>query len=422
MVGTAGHVRSISHRRVTHGVGIWLTSTTGVIDLKLVNGRLLPRKEQRVRVFLRKLFDQREPRRNEWVLPPVLSSPDDHVEVDPPVTRQDLESKFAKRGIIGSVTEINIGPVVTTYDYELDDKVTGRKLDKALPDVARQLGVRSIRNAGARVGSPAISLEVPNNWQHPVDLLGYLPLDGIIPVPLGMDTRGQFGSFDLTIAPHLLVAGASGSGKSVFLNSLITGILAQKNPDEVSFLMIDPKRVELTQYAGIPHLGDEIAVSINDAAQLLRTLTDVMDNRYRRLRSAGVRDIGGISGMPRVVLVVDEFASLISQMPGVDLTVARIAAEGRAAGIHVVIATQHPIVKYVTSAIKANFTTRIAFLVATGTNSRVVLDQKGAEDLLGHGDMLVMAPWLPGELRRYHGPMVSHGDIEDIVNHWRIQA
>lgn len=381
-----------------------------------------------MQVFLRKLLGKEEPRRRrDWVLPPAPELLDHDEAQGVPVDRRELQARLHEFGVISEVIEINTGPVVTTYDIALLEGTRGRLLDRNLPDVARTLGVASIRNAGPRRGSPAISLEIPNEAPQPVYLnTGRInPRAFDIPVPLGVDTRGIFEVVDLTKAPHLLIAGATGTGKSTFLHAMITSILATKTPDEVSFMFIDPKRVELAQYDGIPHLAEKTAFDMWNAADMVRTIVRMMDERFRRIRNAGVRDIENYnalcpdSPMPRIVLLIEEFASLITQLPNIDTTIARIAAEGRAAGIHAVLATQNPIVKYVTSSIKANFTTRICFKVPTGVNSRVVLDQNGAEDLLGYGDMLVMSPYFPGQLRRFHGAMADH---EQVVNHWRLQA
>lgn len=250
-------------------------------------------------------------------------------------------------------------------------------------------------------------------------------------IALGQSVSGAPVSADLSGMPHLLIAGATGSGKSVCVNSIIASILALNEPDDVKFIMVDPKRVELTGYNGIPHLVAPVVTDVERIIGVLKWVTREMDDRYKRFSESGSRNITDFNKhrdpattaqMPYIVVIIDELADLMMIAPEeTERTITRIAALARATGIHLVIATQRPSVDVVTGLIKANFPARIAFAVSDGTNSRVILDQPGAERLLGRGDMLYMSGNSPAPVRM-QGVFVSDMEIDNIVRYWKMQA
>ena len=346
----------------------------------------------------------------------------------PPVSHEVLERKLFARKVPGQVVEIHTGPVVATYHVVLKDHVRVAQLERELVDLARVCKVSSMRVAGSDPALSAVSLEIPMNNR------GNIPLGSIvdaglhdlgIPVVLGADTKGEVVVKDLTKMPHLLVAGATGSGKSVFLNSLITSILLTKRPHEVQFMMIDPKRVELAPFKGIPHLTWPVATDVVDAISLIKDAIDIMEARYDVLAQHEVRNIQDyndsvsfLEQRPRLVIVIDEFANLIYQHKKIDAEIAQLAAKGRAAGVHLVVATQRPSVDVITGIIKANFDKRIAFKCSTKVDSGVILDRNGgASSLLGNGDGLFM----DSGLSRFQGAYVSDDEIRQVVNHWSTQ-
>src|SRR5574341_2431304 len=282
-----------------------------------------------------------------------------------------------------------------------------------------------------------MGIEVPNVETSLVALRdvmeseAFTKLKGTLRLGLGQDVSGTSICADLTQMPHLLIAGTTGSGKSVCVNAIITCLLLQNTPDDLKVMMVDPKRVELTGYNGIPHLLGPVVVDLERVVASLQWIAREMDERYRRFAKAGARNIAdfnqrvatsGEKKMPYFVVIIDELADLMMLAPDeTERTITRLAQLARATGIHLVIATQRPSVDVVTGLIKANFPARIAFAVASGVDSRVILDQPGAERLLGRGDMLYQAPDAPGPIR-LQGVFVSDHEIQRLVEYWRAQA
>jgi S-DNA-T family DNA segregation ATPase FtsK/SpoIIIE len=264
-------------------------------------------------------------------------------------------------------------------------------------------------------GTSLVGVEVQNEKPASVGLRASVKaLKGRLPVSLGVDTAGNPRSMDLASTPHLLVAGQTGSGKSVFLNSLIVSLIYSKTPDEVKLVLVDPKRVEMSAYKGMPHLLRPVVTDPEGAVEALEGLVDEMEDRYSRLEAKGARNIEGFGpGMPYIVCVVDEMADLMDAA-GKRLTdlVVRLAQKSRAVGIHLVLATQRPDVKVLNGRIKANIPARIAFQVVSQTDSRVILDEGGAERLAGRGDMLVRTT---GDPERFHGAWVSDSEIAAVA-------
>jgi len=290
----------------------------------------------------------------------------------------------------------------------------------------RRVSVKSIINA-ARDISIAIDvscvyiredngvwLEVPKENRSTVTLddVGE-PRNYTLPVRLGLTTRGSPVSIDLAnpISPHLLVAGATGSGKSVCINSVICGLVERYTPNELQLILIDPKRIELARFKELKHLKRDVITSVYDAENALKKLIRQMELRYENMERYGYTDISQADG-PRIVVVIDEYADLVLQIPLIPLLVAKLAQKGRAAGIHLVLATQRPSVDVIDGVIKANFPARIAFSVATNTDSRVILDRSGAERLTGMGDGLLL---LAGKITRFQGAFVDDDSIGELV-------
>lgn len=366
----------------------------------------------------------------EWELPVVDDLPEDNPEIinhcKANVEMNDLAKVLQSFGIYATVKDYYLGPSVTTYQLELPPGFKLTKLTRNLEDIARDLGVPAVMVNTDCHGK--IGLEIDNSKKLTVSFKEQLKnlqrqsaLDIKIPLVLGEDTLGNSQFTDITDLPHLLVAGATGSGKSVFLHSLICSILATRKPDQVQLMMVDPKQVEFQAYKRVPHLREPIAYDQEDADKLLDVAVDLMEERFSMLTQHDVRNIAEYADktgneLPYVVFVIDEYADLMlmgtaKERKTTEQKIARIAQKARAVGIHLVLATQKPLNTVVTSVIKANLQTRAAFSVASGTDSRVVLDQKGAEMLSGHGDMLykdgsgksirIQAPWMPNDLIRY---------------------
>jgi DNA segregation ATPase FtsK/SpoIIIE-like protein len=388
-------------------------------------------------------------RHKEWKLPSyaALLMPGSEGDID----RESLlrrariiEDTLNSFGAPGKVVEVNTGPVITQFGVEPDYLVTrgGKKnrvkvgaiaqLDK---DLQLALGAKSIRIEAPVPGKGYVGIEVPNDVPSLVSLRDVMESDNFkkirspLAIALGQSVDGAPISADLTGMPHLLVAGTTGSGKSVLVNAIITSLLIQNTPDRVKFIMVDPKRVELTGYNGIPHLVAPVVVDLERIVGVLKWVTREMDERYKRFSNAGARNIDDYNAhlpvdaewMPYIVVIVDELADLMMLAPDeTERVITRIAALARATGIHLVIATQRPSVDVVTGLIKANFPARIAFAVASGVDSRVILDQPGAERLLGRGDMLYMSGDSPAPLR-LQGVFVSDTEINNITRYWKGQ-
>ncbi len=357
-----------------------------------------------------------------------------------------IEETLQSFGAPGKVVEVNTGPVITQFGVEPDYLVTrsGKKnrvkvgaiaqLDK---DLQLALGAKSIRIEAPVPGKGYVGIEVPNDQASLVSLRDVMESDQFkklfnkspLAIALGQSVDGTPISADLGSMPHLLIAGTTGSGKSVCVNAIITSLIAMNPPDRVKFIMVDPKRVELTGYNGIPHLVAPVVVELERIVGVLKWVTREMDERYKRFSLAGARNIEDFNKhlqpeaeqMPYIVVIIDELADLMMMAPDeTERVITRIAALARATGIHLVIATQRPSVDVVTGLIKANFPARIAFAVAGGVDSRVILDQPGAERLLGKGDMLYMSGDAPAALR-LQGVFVSDQEIQNIVRYWKSQ-
>jgi S-DNA-T family DNA segregation ATPase FtsK/SpoIIIE len=388
-----------------------------------------------------------------------------------------LEKKLADFGVEGKVTEVKPGPVITMYELEPAPGVKINKITNLSDDLALALRAPSIRIIAPIPGKGAIGIEIPNQEREPVRLRDVLDHTAFkdspcrLPIALGVDIVGAPVIADLIRMPHLLIAGTTGSGKSVSLNAMICSILFKAPPDEVKFLMIDPKRLELSGYEGIPHLLHPVVVNPKKAALVLRWAVEEMERRYRIIGEVGVKSIEaynqlrkgcppeqetqppaeGKAGereprkagaepvpdadvqtkrsadpmikaeplpdrLPYIVIIIDELADLMMvAQRNVEESLTRLAQMARAAGIHLILATQRPSVDVITGIIKANFPTRISFQVSSKIDSRTILDQMGAEKLLGAGDMLFVPPGI-SRLARIHGAYVSDTEIERIVD------
>lgn len=358
-----------------------------------------------------------------------------------------IEETLQSFGAPGRVVEINTGPVITQFGVE-PDYLTGRggkksrvkvsaiaQLDK---DLQLALGAKSIRVEAPVPGKGYVGIEVPNDEASLVSLRDVMEARQFtkiaekspLAIALGQSVDGAPISADLASMPHLLIAGTTGSGKSVCVNAVIASILIRNTPEQVKFIMVDPKRVELTGYNGIPHLVAPVVVELERIVGVLKWVTREMDERYKKFSEAGRRNIEdynknltqSMDHMPYIVVIIDELADLMMLAPDeTERVITRIAALARATGIHLVIATQRPSVDVVTGLIKANFPARVAFAVASGTDSRVILDQPGADRLLGRGDMLYMSGDSPAP-QRLQGVYVSDMEINNITRYWRTQA
>jgi S-DNA-T family DNA segregation ATPase FtsK/SpoIIIE len=340
------------------------------------------------------------------------------------------------------VVEINRGPTITQFGVEPDflETRSGRtrvrvgKIASLADDLSLALAASRIRIQAPVPGKGYVGIEVPNKKTSLVALRDVIESEAFsrlrspLRFSLGQDVAGNAVAADLTAMPHLLVAGATGSGKSVFVNGFINCLLLHNSPEYLRMIMIDPKRVELTGYNGIPHLLAPVVTEIDRIVGVLQWVTREMDSRYQKFADIGARNIAdynsrvtsqGQRRLPYLVLVIDELADLMMVAPDqTERLITRMAQLARATGIHLVISTQRPSVDVVTGLIKANFPARISFAVASGTDSRVVLDQPGAERLLGRGDMLFQAPDAPAPVR-LQGVFVSDAEILRVVQYWR---
>ncbi len=346
-----------------------------------------------------------------------------------------LEEKLLCLGVKGSVASIKPGPVITMFEYkpEIDSKIS--KITAVEDDLAMALTAKSIRILAPIPGKNVVGFEISNLNRNDVffgDVAKSQEFEkntGKLPLILGVDVVGKPAIEDLSKMPHLLVGGATGSGKSVGLNAMIISLLCKLNPDQLKLILIDPKRLEFGPYADIPHLLFPVVTNATTAICVLKWVVQEMENRYQKMANIGVRNINEYNalsntnktGMPFIVVVIDELADLM--MVGgkdVETQIVRIAQMARAAGIHMMVATQRPSVEVVTGLIKVNFTSRISFRVSSKIDSRTVLDAQGAEKLLGRGDMLYMNSSSP-DLMRVHGVYVSDEEIKKVVVWWKAQ-
>jgi len=354
---------------------------------------------------------------------------------------QILEKKLLEFGVEGRVTAVNPGPVITSYEIEPGPGIKINRIVALADDLALGLKALSVRVVAPIPGKAAVGVEIPNQHRATVHLREVLSSKDFanealqLPLALGKDTGGAPAVADLAQMPHLLIAGETGSGKSVCINSLILSLLYRAEPKDVRLLLVDPKRVELSVYNGIPHLADRVITDPRDAAKRLQRVVQHMEERYKLFAQVGARNLqsynrrvelepppedelsaGSYRGrLPMLVVVIDELADLMLTAQGeVENAIMRLAQMARAVGIHLVVATQRPSVDVITGVIKANFPARISFRVASKVDSRTILDMNGAEALLGRGDMLYIPPG-SSKPQRIHGCNVTEVEIRRVV-------
>ena len=342
-----------------------------------------------------------------------------------------LEKILMDFGVSGNIKKVSHGPVVTLNEFEPAAGVKVSKIINLSDDIARNTSSESARIATIP-GSNTVGIELPNNSRENVYLSEILnnpdfkKRDIKLPIALGKNISGKPVVGDLTSMPHLLIAGTTGSGKSVCINTIILSLLYRHTPDKCKFILIDPKMLELSTYEGIPHLLCPVITEAKKAASVLGWVVKEMENRYRLMTKEGVRNIDGYNNkhrlpMPYIVVVVDEMSDLML-VAGKEIEnyIQKLSQMARAAGIHIIMATQRPSVDVITGTIKANFPTRISFQVTSKIDSRTILGEQGAEQLLGKGDMLYMSS--ANKIVRIHAPFVSDNEIEKINNSLRSQA
>ncbi len=370
-----------------------------------------------------------------------------------------LEIKLKEFGVEVSVDSIHPGPVITRYEIQPAAGVKVSRISNLAKDLARSLAVTSVRVVEVIPGKTTVGIEIPNEDRQIVrfsEVLSTPEYDNFkspVTLALGHDIGGKPVITDLAKMPHLLVAGTTGSGKSVGVNAMILSILFKSGPDDAKLIMIDPKMLELSIYEGIPHLLCPVVTDMKDAANALRWSVAEMERRYKLMAKMGVRNLSGFNAkvkeaqdagtpltdplykresihdeaplltkLPTIVVVVDEFADMMMIVgKKVEELIARIAQKARAAGIHLILATQRPSVDVITGLIKANIPTRMAFQVSSKIDSRTIIDQGGAEQLLGHGDMLYMPPGTSLPIR-VHGAFVSDDEVHRVVEAWKLRG
>jgi len=373
---------------------------------------------------------------------------------------RDVEQHLRDFGVLADVVAVHPGPVITRFELQLAAGVKVSKLSALSVDLARSLSVKSVRVVEIIPGKTVVGIELPNVNRAVVNLSDVLSSDvyqqahSPLSLALGVDIAGHPMVVDLGKMPHLLVAGTTGSGKSVGINGMILSLLFKATPEQVRMIMIDPKMLELSIYDGIPHLLTPVVTDMKEAASALRWCVGEMERRYRLMSSVGVRNLAGfnaklaeaaaagqplrdplwkpvhamdteapiLTSLPYVVVVIDELADMMMVVgKKVEQLIARIAQKARAAGIHLILATQRPSVDVLTGLIKSNIPTRISFQVSSKIDSRTILDQQGAEQLLGHGDMLFLAPGTGAPLR-VHGAFVDDKEVHRVADDWRARG
>ncbi len=377
--------------------------------------------------------------RGNWKIPPIsILAKNEQVqrEVDKETyykISKKLEQKLKNFGVSGTVVGISPGPVVTTYEYSPAPGIKINKIAGLADDLALGLKAQSVRVVGSIPGKAALGIEIPNTDRQVVyirDMLAsevYRQSSSKLSIALGLDVVGNTALADLSKMPHLLIAGATGAGKSVAINTIIASILFNATPEEVRILMVDPKRIELSGYEGIPHLLHPVVVEPKLASRALIWAVREMERRYRMLEEAKVKSFDSYNAtaeekMPYIVIIVDELADLMMvASKDVETAIARLAQMARAAGIHLILATQRPSVDVLTGLIKANFPTRISFKVSSKVDSRTIIDTSGAEHLLGAGDMLYLAPG-SSTLKRIHGAYISEAETSRLIDFWKKQG
>jgi S-DNA-T family DNA segregation ATPase FtsK/SpoIIIE len=362
-----------------------------------------------------------------------------------------IEQKTIEFGVAGQVTQINPGPVVTTFEFKPEAGIKYSRVTALAEDLCLALRAESILIERIP-GKATVGIEVPNVHRQTIALreviesAEFINSGSKLTIALGKDLIGHIRAAELTQMPHLLIAGATGTGKSVFINSMLVSMLYKATPDELKLVMIDPKRLELGLYEDIPHLFTPVVTDPKVASNVLRNATREMENRLKLLAKRGVRNIDQYNRvvgkkkqsiataepevgaeppetpLPYIVIVIDELADLMMvDTNNVEESITRLAQMARAVGIHLILATQRPSVDVITGLIKANFPARISFRVATKVDSRTILDANGSESLLGRGDMLYL-PAGSSRLDRIHGPLVSEDEIVAVCDFWRAQA
>jgi len=392
--------------------------------------------------------------RRDRALPPLEllngGSDEPYGDADVRYRKQLIEETLENFGVPASVVEVRQGPTVTQFGVEPGfreyttgsgdtrrRKVTVRRISALQDDLALALAASPIRIEAPVPGRSVVGIEVPNvkpslvSLRNVVDSKSFRSVDSRLRVALGQGVAGQPIAADLAQMPHLLIAGATGSGKSVCINAITACLLLDNTPDEVRLLMVDPKMVEFTTFNGVPHLLAPVVTNVEEVVRALRWVMLQMDERYRLLSDTGTRNIDaynelmasrGRNKLPYIVVLIDELADLMMTAPDeIERSICRIAQKARATGIHLVIATQRPSVDVVTGLIKANFPARISFAVTSQVDSRVILDTGGAEKLLGRGDMLYLASD-SSKLQRLQGCFVSDEELERLVKFWREQV
>ena len=372
-----------------------------------------------------------------------------------------LVRRLGEFGVEAEIVAINPGPVVTRFEIDPAPGVKVSRITNLAKDLARSLAVISVRVVEVIPGKSTVGIEIPNQYREMVRLSQILGSDAytkdpsVLSLALGHDISGQSVCANLAKMPHLLVAGTTGSGKSVGVNAMILSMLYKARPDDLRLILVDPKMLELSIYEGIPHLLAPVVTDMKDAANALRWCVGEMERRYKLMAALGVRNLEGfnqkireheksgepivdptfvpsgfdpneaapeLKAMPFIVVVIDEFADMMMIVgKKVDQLIARLAQKARAAGIHLILATQRPSVDVITGLIKANVPSRISFQVSSKIDSRTVLDQGGAEQLLGHGDMLYLPAGRPVPVR-VHGAFVDDHEVHNVVNFWKVQG
>ncbi len=380
-----------------------------------------------------------------WKFPStdILQSSDESSEINEDDIRERselLKNSLSNFGVEGSSGAIKTGPIITLFEILPAEGVRVNKFVQLSDDIARVMEAQSVRVLAPIPGSNHVGVEIPNVDPQTIFLKNvinsekYLESNAKLKLAIGKGTLGDISILDLVEMPHLLIAGTTGSGKSVSLNTIIVSLLYQLKPEEVKFVIIDPKKVEMSLYRGLENhyllkfngIDESIITKKDNAILALRSLEKEMDSRYDLLAEAGKRNISEYNEMmkkskkdlmPYIVLMIDELADLMMYSPrDVEAPIARLAQLARAVGIHLIVATQRPSVDVITGVIKANFPARIAFQVATRIDSRTILDENGADKLIGKGDMLYQKPGSPAPVRM-HGAFITLKEIEDLVNH-----
>lgn len=458
---------AIDEALTSDGTGEPATSATGVASRPLTVRRIELREAS-----ARESGPVRPARaKGGYALPPLSLldiPPAEHAQVDEAALERSaraLEQKLADFGIVGRVVEVQPGPVVTMYKFEPGSGIKVSQIVNLADDLSMALRAATVRVQAPVPGEAVVGIEVPNRRREMVFLREILEADefavvrSLLMVALGKDISGRPMAADLAAMPHLLIAGATGTGKSVSIHTMIASILFNATADDVRFILIDPKMLELSVYENVPHLLVPVVVDPEKAASALLWATQEMERRYRMMRELGVRNIDGynraLSGgakvvelklanlvqegtgpvaapeggepiahrkLPKIVIVIDELADLLlSEGKTVERDITRLAQKARAAGIHLILATQRPSVDVLTGLIKANLPARISFQVTSRVDSRTILDSIGAERLLGAGDMLFLPPGT-AKLRRLHGPFVSEAEIRRVADFLREQG